>query len=416
MELRRLARERRDADRVLEQPACVGVVILGRRRERREVAVAEHRLDGRAQPGMRELGDEEVEEPAELVAVAAQRRRQRLRVDVRRLERANVELQPVAELLDAGEHAHRVAFREAAVEQLDVVPDARLDATGRIDELEREVRRAGLRAQLPLHADGVHGLDDPVLLELRDGHGPSLPPRPDAEARLVVAARRRRRRGSRPPPSAAMRTTPARSAAVSSPARSSTRSASSRRAASRAGSCFGTGHLRSSRSCASAPHGPSCSTRCELVSTSRWWSDAIARSTSFLSSPVASRSCGPGERAEARGSRRRPGRRRPARGSPRRASARADGATHATTRARCFPTQTRPCAGSSSFAGQRNPIGSLHETKFPSASRIDQFCSALPLTCSQSDGRTTSAFGKRSARPTLVDPRALPRRVCGSRH
>ena len=29
---------------------------------------------------------------------------------------------------------------------------------------------------------------------------------------------------------------------------------------------------------------------------------------------------------------------------------------------------------------------------------------ASPFTCSQSDGRTTSVFGKRSARPTLVDP------------
>jgi hypothetical protein len=43
------------------------------------------------------------------------------------LERAHVELQPVAELLDAAEHAHGVALGEARVEQLDVVPDARVD-------------------------------------------------------------------------------------------------------------------------------------------------------------------------------------------------------------------------------------------------------------------------------------------------
>ena len=136
---------------------------------------------------MRQFGDEEVEKPAELVSVAPQSRRQRLWVDVRRFQRANVELQPVSELLDAREDTHRVAFREAPVEQLDVVPHACFDATGRIDELERQIRRAGLRAELPLHADGVHALDDPVLLELRDGHGPSLPPRPDAEAGLVVS-------------------------------------------------------------------------------------------------------------------------------------------------------------------------------------------------------------------------------------
>jgi len=73
MELRRLARERRDADRVLEQAAGVGVVILRCRRERCEVAVAKHRLDGRAHARVRQLGDEEVEKPAELVSVAAQR-------------------------------------------------------------------------------------------------------------------------------------------------------------------------------------------------------------------------------------------------------------------------------------------------------------------------------------------------------
>ena len=58
------------------------------------------------------------------------------------LERAHLELQPVAEALDAAEHAHRVALAEARVEQLDVGPDARLDAAARVDELQREVRRA----------------------------------------------------------------------------------------------------------------------------------------------------------------------------------------------------------------------------------------------------------------------------------
>ena len=62
-----------------------------------------------------------------------------------RLERPHVELEPVAEPLDPAEHAHRVALGEAAVEQLDVVPDARVDVPGRVDELEREVGRAALR-------------------------------------------------------------------------------------------------------------------------------------------------------------------------------------------------------------------------------------------------------------------------------
>ena len=76
---------------------------------------------------MGDLGDEKLEEARELVRVAPHRRRQRRRIDVGRFERAHIELQAVAELLDAAEHAHGVAFSEAAVEQLDVVPDPRLD-------------------------------------------------------------------------------------------------------------------------------------------------------------------------------------------------------------------------------------------------------------------------------------------------
>ena len=76
---------------------------------------------------MRDLLDQELEEALQLGGVAAQRRRQRRRVDVGCLERAHVELEPVAELLDAAEHAHRVALAEPPVEQLDVVPDPRVD-------------------------------------------------------------------------------------------------------------------------------------------------------------------------------------------------------------------------------------------------------------------------------------------------
>ena len=117
---------------------------------------------------MRDLAGQELEEALQLVGVAAQRRRQARRVDVGRLERAHVELEPVAEALDAAEHAHRVALAEAPVEQLDVVPDARLDPPARVDELEREVRRAALRPQLPLGLDGEDALDDAVLGEVGD--------------------------------------------------------------------------------------------------------------------------------------------------------------------------------------------------------------------------------------------------------
>ena len=96
-------------------------------------------------PWMGDLGGEELEEAVELVRVAPHRGREPRRVVVGRgLDRAHLELEPVAEALDAAEHANRVAFAEARVEQVDVVPDASLDAAARVDELEREVRRPAL--------------------------------------------------------------------------------------------------------------------------------------------------------------------------------------------------------------------------------------------------------------------------------
>ena len=181
---------------------------------------------------MCDLRDEKLEEARDLFTVAPDRRRQRRRVDVGRLERAHVELQPVAELLDAAEHAHRVALGEAAVEQLDVVPDARLDAAGRVDELEREVRthptssaacasrarRRRPRRPGPRRAPRSSRLQSRCGVQIRK---PSAS-RPVATLSSTSAASRRRQPNG-----------PARSAAVSSPACASTSRASSRRASSR---------------------------------------------------------------------------------------------------------------------------------------------------------------------------------------
>ena len=124
---------------------------------------------------MRDLGGEEVEEPVELVGVAAERGRQRRRVDVGRLDGAHLHLQPAAEALDPSEDANRVALREAPVEQLDVLPDATLDPAARVDELDREVRLAGPRRETALARDREDAVDRAVLGELRDrGHGASL--------------------------------------------------------------------------------------------------------------------------------------------------------------------------------------------------------------------------------------------------
>ena len=118
---------------------------------------------------MRDLGGEELEEAVELVGVAAHRRGEAGGVGVRRgLDRAHVELEPVAVALDAAEHPDGVALGEPRVEQVDVVPDASLDAPARVDELEREVRSAALRAQPPLARDRVDALDDAVLGQLGD--------------------------------------------------------------------------------------------------------------------------------------------------------------------------------------------------------------------------------------------------------
>ena len=172
MELRGFAAERRDGDRVLEEAACVAVMGIRRRGQRAEavaeVAPGEEARDELAQAGVREFLGEELEEAVELVEVAAGLRDERSRIRLRRLERAHVELQPVAEALDTREDTDRVSFPEAPVEQLDVVPYARFHSSARVDELEREVRAARPRPQAALTGDGVHRLDDAVLRQLRD--------------------------------------------------------------------------------------------------------------------------------------------------------------------------------------------------------------------------------------------------------
>src|SRR5262245_37609597 len=173
MELCDLTADRRDPDRVLEEPASVTVMAVDGRRQRAEpgtqIVVADEPSDGRLQARMRDLAGEELEEALELVSVAAHARRERLRIEVLdRLERADLELQPVPEPVDAAEHPHRVALVEPAVEEIDVAPDARLDAPAGIDELQREVGSPRTGPQAFLLRDRVDAFDDAVLLELGD--------------------------------------------------------------------------------------------------------------------------------------------------------------------------------------------------------------------------------------------------------
>ena len=128
------------------------------------------------QPLVRDFRHQELEEPLQLIGVAAHRRRHGRRIDVLcGLERPHFELEPVAKPLDTSEHAHGVSFGEAGIEELDVVPDPRGDAPARVDELEGEVRGAVPGPQALLFCDGIDTLDSAVLLELRNRrHGVSL--------------------------------------------------------------------------------------------------------------------------------------------------------------------------------------------------------------------------------------------------
>ena len=125
---------------------------------------------------MAELAAQEPEKAVELVHVTVEPGREGGGVlPLGRLERADLELKPVAVLVHPPEHAHRVALAEAGVEQLDVAPDPRFDSTARVDELEGEVVGARPGAPPLLSGDRVHALDHAVLLELGDrAHGPSL--------------------------------------------------------------------------------------------------------------------------------------------------------------------------------------------------------------------------------------------------
>ena len=146
--------------------------------------IVEEARDELLHPGMGQLGAEELEEPVELADVAAQSGRERGGIlALGGLERANLELQPVAIAVDPAENANRVALAEAPVEELDVAPDPRFDSTARVYQLQRQVVRAGSGAPPLLSGDRVHALDHAVLLELGDrAHGPSLGTKTDGTA------------------------------------------------------------------------------------------------------------------------------------------------------------------------------------------------------------------------------------------
>jgi hypothetical protein len=195
MHLRGLAAERRDGDGVLEQAAGVDVMRFRARRQlaqpRAEPLVRDEPPDERLQSGVCDLTGEKLEEAVKLVGIPPHRRRQLGGVlPFRVLDRSNVQLEPVAKLVDPAENSDGVTLGEPGVKELDVVPHARLDLPALVDELEREVVGARLRAPTLLSSDRVRALDDTVLGEVRDrAHGPSLGRKQDGTVLLVAVVK-----------------------------------------------------------------------------------------------------------------------------------------------------------------------------------------------------------------------------------
>jgi hypothetical protein len=133
VELGRLAAERRNADRVLEQTAGVAVVPVGASGgqgavRRADLVVAHERVHHQRETRMRDLRGEELEEPVELVGVSSERGYERRDVGVLcRLDRSHLHLQLAAEALDPTEHPHRIALAEPRIEEIHVAPYASLD-------------------------------------------------------------------------------------------------------------------------------------------------------------------------------------------------------------------------------------------------------------------------------------------------
>jgi hypothetical protein len=171
---------RSDGDRVLEQPAGVGVVRVGCGRQNAEPGpegrVGDEGADEGLQLRMGDLCGEELEETVELFQVAAGLGDEGRRVGFGGLERPYLELEPVAEAFHSPEHADGIALSKALVQQIDVAPDAGIDPAAWIHELERQIGAAAAGAKALLAGDRVCALDDPVLCQLRDRHGPILGP------------------------------------------------------------------------------------------------------------------------------------------------------------------------------------------------------------------------------------------------
>jgi hypothetical protein len=111
-----------------------------------EAGVGEERVEQAPQVGVPHLTRQVLEEAVELVQVAIGDREKMGRVhavEAGAADRPQLDLELVAEALDAAPHGHQVAALELASEEVGLAKDARGDGAGAVAQLERQVGRAG---------------------------------------------------------------------------------------------------------------------------------------------------------------------------------------------------------------------------------------------------------------------------------
>ena len=144
-----------------------------RRHASRSARVGEQAVEQRAQAGVVDLARQVLEEAVELVEVAVgdgQERGGVGRAVGRPSDRAQVDLQLVAEALDAAGDADEVAALEAPGEDVGVAERAALDRARAIAQLDGEIRRAAARQQPVLARAREDPLDLLAGAQRGDGH------------------------------------------------------------------------------------------------------------------------------------------------------------------------------------------------------------------------------------------------------
>ena len=188
--------ERADGDGVLEQAAEIRVVAVARARCAAPLgaqrAIAEQRGEQGLEARIVDLARKVLEEAVELVEVAVGDRQEGRRIGLARrraTDRAQLDLQLVAEALDAAGDAHEVAAIEAAREHVGVAKGATLHGAGAVAQLDGEIRRAGARHQAVLARAREDAVDLLSRAQRRNRHRPMMYLESDAATDLGEPSR-----------------------------------------------------------------------------------------------------------------------------------------------------------------------------------------------------------------------------------